>query len=458
MRITVIVSVLGVVCGLAGAAAADPAPTAAETELTAIRARLPYLPTGDFLCRRKPREFGTGDGSMEVWQALERLETTTTTVAELETLTRHDHADLRALALLGLAAKETPAVVPASLRLMNDSAGTLPALTFAGGRLPGDTTVHTEPQTVRDIARTVLRMVDCPFGDGAKATDAEAAAWWAARDGNRDWLGWYGFLYKRASRYMSPVPPEAKEPIRRFRALVDTLPPATRAWTLLYLADDVFMSRGLWEDHYATEAEMTDAVKALGGDALVGFLRDGSRRGLRQPKLDLPGHGDRFVVTYAARFFEPRHADELMRLGQFTAAADADPGRVRSIAREGMSQRAGGGAAWDRAGIMAALAALGDSADRATAVAWFYAEPNASSGSSPQSIFIHALQRRRPDTWRDTARRLIERPEFDQLKPLDVIYLMLLVEELGKAGKLAEAHDSKAGTARLRLREWAKTP
>lgn len=237
--------------------------TEAEAELAAIKARLPFIPLGDFLCRRQPRDY-SGDGKIDtVWKSLMRLYSPKLTVANLKMLSSHADPDIRALAVLGLVANETPEVVPVCIRLMNDRAATIPAYILAPpARVrpnwpgPGDRISH--PQTVADIAKKILEMVDCPLrqsypvaghagGPGRQrnakivaativplvSVEPDAATWWASRKDNPDWLSWYQFLYMRASHGCNPPRPDARADIQQVRKRIDALPPATRSWTFL---------------------------------------------------------------------------------------------------------------------------------------------------------------------------------------------------------------------------------
>jgi hypothetical protein len=264
----------------------------------------------------------------------------------------------------------------------------------------------------------------------------EVAKWWAERKNDPDWLAWYEFLYRRASQGTSPVPEAAGERIGRFRGQIDGLPAQTRAWLLLYLADDIYSMDGEWHDYFASMEEMLEAVEELGPDRLIGFLKDGQRRGLRNPGLDESRKGQRFIITNAIHYFQKEHAAALLELKHFTAAADADPTIVRRTVDEGMRHLTARYQIRERGSLMAALAVHGDDADRQTATTWFYNELNSDSGSSAQSVFIGAVQYRRPGHWREIIKPIVGHRHFEQLKPLDVIYLALLVQKLGDVSLL----------------------
>ncbi|MCB9874865.1 MAG: hypothetical protein H6821_11875, partial [Planctomycetaceae bacterium] len=404
--------------------------TEAEDELVAIKSSLPFISLHDFLGHRPPRAYGERAKVIAAWETLKRLDSPKLTVAELKLLANHKDADIRALAVLAMVAKETPEVVPLCLRLKNDPAATIPAHYEPGGRTTGERQLYTSPQTVGSIATSVLNMVSYRRSltlDGSTRVEPDDAEWWALRKDNQGWLAWHEFLYRRASQGTMPVPDAAKPDIQRFRTTVDALPAATRAWVLLYLADDVFMGNGFWQNDYATEKEMIQAVRGLGAAALIEFLRSGKRLGLREPFLDDARKGRRFIMTYAPQLFTAENAEALMQLKLYTAAADADPKIVRRAVVAAMKEYTGEYKGWERAEAMAALASLGDDSDRSSAVKWFFEEPNKAGGSTSQSIFIHELERRHPTQWSDVVRRIVAHPTFDQLQPMDVMNLAMMV-------------------------------
>ncbi len=421
----------------------------ADSYLQSIRSRLPFVSTHDFLYRREPRDVTRDkDKVAAAFRVLMELESSELSVPDLVRLTVHAEPDIRVLALLGLVAQESREVIPACMRLVDDSALTLPLQldrrSFPlrpdqGSVAKPEYRVATEPQKVAHVARRILKMVGCPLpydhsprtGKLTRANTDEVNQWWSARKDNPDWLKWFEFLYQRASQGTWPVLAAAEGRIARFRRLADALPAETRAWLLLYLADDVLSMDGEWHSYYASMEEMIDAAKVLGPEKLIAFLKDGQRRGLSDPELDDTRKGQRFVIRNAIDLFQKEHARALLELKHFTAATDADPTSVRRLANAGMSRLKSSHQSWERGKLMAALAVHGKEADRQTATKWFYAEANRDGGSSAQSVFIGALRHRRPDNWREIIRPIVAHQDFEQLKPLDVIYLALLVQKLG---------------------------
>lgn len=420
---------------------------AGETEdsLVSIKSRLRFISTGDFLFRRQPQDYTLTKEVTTAWETLKELHSTRLAKGDLLQLVSHPDADVRALAVLALVAKETPEVVPMCMKLVDDHAPVLQRQYHpVGMTLDSDVSrVFTQPQTVADVARSVLSFFRYPIPDGKRnrtLITPEAASWWARRKDNPGWLAWHQFLYNRATQGTRPLQASDAPHVRRFMDSLTALPPTTRAWVVLYLADDVFSISGQWEDWFATETEMVAAAKVLGAEALLEFLRSGMRQGLREPALDKPENGRRFIVTYASQLFGAEHAEALLALKLYTAAADADPAQVRRVVAAGMKDLDDPTQRWGRAGVMAALATLGDGTDRERAAKWFYEEPVYEGGTTAQSVFINELKRRKPKEWREIVRRLVVDPGFDQLPPLDVMYLAMLVDNLeGLAGSVRNA-------------------
>lgn len=418
-----------------------------------IASRLPFVSTSDFLYDREPHEFSQNVQIRDAWSQLLRVKTLAGETTEIDALTHDEDARVRTLALLSLISKETQLMIPAALRLTDDEAATFPEHKLVSN-FSFESKVHTAPQTVAQIARRVLYMIDCKLAASPSFTEAEALEWWRPREGNPDWLAWHEFVYMRASQGRWPVPTERQAPVAQFMSKLNALPLKTKAWALLFLADPTFMQRGTWEDYFATEEEMITNVKSLGAEALLEFLRTGRRTGLRQPDLDDPDNGKRLILTYASHFFDEAQADTLINLKLFTAAMDANPKECRRYAELGVAAMSAGYFSWDRAKIMAALAAYGDRQDWETATRWFYDEINHSGGSTPQSVFISEVERRKPDHWRDIVIGIVAHPKFDLLRSADVMYVARLVDSLDGNAKLigpGYKYEDKADQTRRQL-------
>ncbi len=428
-----------------------------EARLTALKKELPFISSGEFIYNREPRDYESVKKIRAAWDTLQGLRSADLESAELVRLAEHGDAEVRCLAILALVAQEKPDFVPVCIRLANDFTPTIPAV--HGGDIGGPEMV-TIPQTVADVARSCLQMVGCDFrnpNDAQEAFQPDAETWWKQRQSNMDWLGWHAFLHKRASMGYSSLLEEAKPALKKFWSKADGLPPKTRAWLLLYMADGVFMSNGQWQDWYATEEEMIRAVRGLGTAALVEFLQTGRRTGLKEPAIDDPRQGRRFIITYAKHFFSPENAKDLIALKEYTAAMDADPGRARQVKDEAMQYHARENRGWERADVMAALADLGDETDVASVARWFYSEPNGNGGSTAQSVFLNRLEQRRPRAGKEIIRLLASDPALDRLRNWDVIYLASLLKKITPDFSIDRTwNDEKADEVRGLLRAYFK--
>ena len=467
---------------LAFPCSAQEQPGETEAALLSIKSRLPFISTGDFLYRREPDDLTGKHTVTDAWKTLTELQSAKLVTTELVALTGHTDADVRALALLALVAKETPEVVPLCLKLALDESPVLPREFRPAGLTPADIfrqPLFAEPQTVGDIAQRVLKTVgwhsEYPKSSpGATAFDADiirrakaewalrAETWWAQRKDNPDWLAWHEFRYKRATQGIMPLQESVKTEVGKFVDSLSSLPRTTRTWALLHLASDAFTGTGRWEDWIITESQMLAATKELGPEALLQFLRDGTRQGLRVPKLDHAWNGSQFITTHARQLFTPVHAEALLELKFYTAAADVDPALVRRAADAGMKNLPETYQGRDRARVMAALAALGNAADRTRAAKWFYAEPAQPEYSTPQSTFIGELKRRKPREWRDIARCLVVDASFEQLRAEDVALLASFVDQFEAAESLSDSPPvgdfSKSDRQRLRARFQPESP
>ncbi len=324
----------------------------------------------------------------------------------------------------------------------------------------GPVTPRTEPKTVGAIASQMLKILGYHYKWQQQADQKLAFHQWRASYlDNPDWIRWYEFLYARASQGINPPQPESAARIAALRKKMEALPVPVRAWTWFGLADDAMMIP-LPDTPLASEAEMIEAGRQLGSAALLGFLRDGTRAGLRGAASEDPARGRRFILSHARQLFGPQDAQALLEMGHFTAAADANPAMASQSIRQAVkvwrSEKQLPGQRWDRARAVAALLDLRGDSETEFIVHWFYEEPYDSSASSAQSVFVTEVERRRPKEWKNTFRALVNHPGFDQLTPLDVVHVARLLnklsgEEIVPEGLLIKEKDVEA---RNKLRAW----
>ena len=401
----------------------------AEASFLKLAGELPFVSYGDFLHNRAPSDNTRARQITKVWETLEPAMLARHDFIELTALTEHPDAKVRTLALLSLYAREDPQAFKAIHERLNDEADTFPAQSTVNSA-SADDPAYTERKTVGEVARWMMAMVHFPASwQGNTGTREEFEAWSALRLENPDWIGWYDFLYKRASSGTLPVQPGSAPRIAKLQKRMEQLPAAVRTWMWFGLADDCMMSP-LTDTPLAAEAEIVEAGKQLGPDALLAFLRDGSRAGLREQKIDDPGRGRRFILSHGKQLFREQDAESLREMGHCITAADAKPGMASAWLREGLRDWTARTHSWGRSHAVAALLDLCGDAEAGFVVQWFYETPKAVAGSREQSAFLNEVGRRKPKEWQKTLQAIAAHPGFERLTQLDVIYVALLVNKL----------------------------
>ena len=296
-----------------------------------------YLTYGDFLWQRTPSYFKDDPELKSSWEHLEQAMAVKTDLVELTALADHPEPKVRTLAMMRLYNMEDPEAFRLIYSRVKDGAETFPDRSFLT-QIAGTDRMQLEsaPQTVGKVARLMLEQVGFPrfpliwLGDPA------------TRGSNEEWIGWYEYLYRRATGRTIPIPKERVPKMAAVRRKIDALPPATRSWILLaigtidlYHNDETTPERQI--ELFATEEELIAAAKQLGPDALLAFLRDGTRRGFRDPKRDDPSQGKDFILTHGGRLFRNQDADALKAMGHLLTAADANPGMASDLIREALA-------------------------------------------------------------------------------------------------------------------------
>lgn len=412
------------------------AATAEQAIFKEWKSRLPFISLWDYLNDREPRDY-TGDGKLKgPWLTLQEIAATALDFDQLANAAENSDPAVRSIALLCLWAKQTKKAIPIFHNHLNDQGITAPEESGQLGSISiGITPANTKPLTVGRIAMQMLRIAGAKIDSvgSSKTLDVVGGfdSWWFSRKDNPDWLGWYELLYKRASQGTLPVPVSRSSQMNEFRRTIDSTSPVTRAWALLYLADDIFSFDGYWHPFYATEPEMIEAAKLLGPARLIEFLKTGQRSGLRHPYIDDPKRGSLFILSHAKQLFRPEDAAALRTLGHVVAASDANPAHASKWLRAALKASDSRHGAGNRGEMMAALADLGDTDDWRYAVNWFYAESDDEGRSSGQNQFIHEFEYRRPAHWSRVMHLIVAHPGFDRVSPLNVVYAVLLVQKLG---------------------------
>jgi hypothetical protein len=355
---------------------------------------------------------------------------------------------IRTLALGALFIREDPHDLPLIARLLNDEAATFPRLGMAAtsqpGRLP--LSYFERPQTVGEVAqemiRSYLNAANHPPFDGAGPFDKPPRLpssvfdeYWAERNGRARCASWFLVKTRRATRRAEPLQPEYEADARRVLTEIDALPPAERAWTLLYVRLDQGQLRTLVPD-----AELVTALQAVDPDALMNFLllkpfsSDPDLRfvGLTpmEPRSGLFSAMSGLILEHASELLRPVDAEALranattdVQLWHSAAplwmkAADAlqaepDPLRKAADLKADLARRfANRDPSHAREQVIPAMALwhLRGMAEGQFFVEWFYSlDPN------PRIFFLHAVDiERHPDT-RALLRAIVADPRFESI-------------------------------------------
>ncbi len=402
-----------------------------EESFVKLAGELPFVSYGDFLYDRIPRDHSESREVTKAWDALQAVMKTKPAFHELAALAEHTDPKVRTLALLGLFALEDPGAFPIICTHLDDKAETFPSHSAPLGNAPGEAyKLHTEPQSVRALAGLMQHMADfLPSWHEQDRRTIGFNVWISGRMENPVWIGWYEFLFKRATGGTNPPPEERADRYAALRKKMEGLPVAVRGWVWFALADDA-MSIPRYDIALATEAEMVAAGRQIGPDALLAFLRDGSRAGLGDPKADNPAKGVRFILTHAKQLFDEKQAGALLEMGHFIAAADAKPSMASEWIRAALKAWSGSSRKFDRGTAVAALLDMRGDAETEFIVNWFYSDPDNPGQSGAQHAFTHEVERRRTREWKATVRRLVAHEGFERLLPFDVIYVASMVNKL----------------------------
>lgn len=375
--------------------------------------------------------------------------------AQIEKLAEHRDARVRTLALMKLYAIGDSAAFRSIARLSADTASTFPKLGLPANPILRDEDVHPQPMQTWEVSREMLEMIgyQLPPPD-YKGEKPSFETWSAPRLDNPDWIGWQEFLYKRASvrervirdepkgvrpprpraQVTGPRPaPEPDPKMVAYKAQLDAGPAAVRTWLWLAIAERL---EPPYENPLATEAEIIEAGKKLGPDALLAFVTTGARAGLREPRIDDPEKGRKFILAHAKDLFREQDAKALAGSGYFIAAADVDPANASTWIRQGLPSGSGPAASHDQAKAMAALLALQGDREQDFVLKWFYDD----SGKPETSSFLHEYQQRRPAGWEKAMKAIVGHPKFEQLSVRSAIQIAHLTNILGGGELLPKEH------------------
>jgi WD40 repeat protein len=397
----------------------------ARERFEAAAAQIPFFPYESHAVDRYPRYYASEKEAKAAWDCVRELLAPNISLPELDTLTRHQNSKVRTLALLGLIQTEDRAAVPLIHQLMNDPAPAFPDYAEMEGRPFGEK-VSPRDITVGNVAKILLAPLG--FRDYlAREHSAEEyfREWRRDNLDNPDWIGWYSFLYCRCTSDIFQAKPESNAKTQKLRETLADLRPALRAWCLL---EWTYMRDSGVDPRIATEAEVIKTVKQLGSEALIDYLRDGTRaelKGQREPER----HGQFFILPRTRSLFARRDAPALLKLGQYIAAAELAPENASKWLRRALSEWKEPYRAFERGRVMAALLELSGDKEAEFIAKWFAEVADQRGGENPLSTFFTDVRRRKPKQWEKTFRLIAATPEFNQLGIYDTGSMAAAINE-----------------------------
>ncbi len=410
-----------------------------EDSFSKLADQIPFVNYGNFLFDRTSRPARSDPRVAAAESVLRAALEEKVAFALMAKLADHANPRVCTLALMNLYASENPEAFRIIASHVRDTAPTFPSCLESSSAMPEREPLPMEPMTVGAVATRMLNMIGYPSTwTRVSGDDPTFETWGAPRLGNPDWIGWQDFRFRRATGGVKLLPAERAEKVEDFKQALAALPAAVRTWTWLGVADDYLMLPA-YDTPLATEAEIVEAGRKLGPEALLAFLRDGSRAGMREPKIDDPERGRRFILLHGKQLFREQDAAELAKMGHFVAAADADPKNASALVRQAMEAWHEPYRSWERARAMAALLDLRTEAETDFVVEWFYATPFDAARSSDQSVFLTEFRRRNPAGWEEPMKRIIAHPDFELLTAMDVAHVARLLNE--RSGRQVIAND-----------------
>jgi hypothetical protein len=351
---------------------------------------------------------------------------------------------VRTVALGALFVREDPQDLQSIAAMMRDDAPTVPDLHNSMSAAFGIKALSEleSPQTVGAVAREMVRFyLDAAHipptgpvidslgyaidGHGYRSTIRSASTaqlqmtfdvYWRERKDRANCASWYLVKLKRATRQTEPTQPQYQADIDAVLARIRALPSPERDWTLFFAA------RGIVSD-----ATLLRAAKAIGPDALMGFLL--IKQFSSDPDLHFTGSDfdprnelyvpiSRFILRHATDLLRPTDAsalranatNELQRWNSTTplwmSAADAlqpihDPARAAAQMKadiEKLSSIPGTDNQHQQVALATALWHLRGASETDFLVKWFYTLPSKFSSSRNVDFLVNVEEDGRPDT------------------------------------------------------------
>lgn len=416
----------------------------AEDALVKSAGEIPFVSYHDFLYG-SAGYFGEDQKDGEAANvALERALKVTASFEQLARLAAHPESRVRTLALMKLYALESRASFGIIYRCQSDTGAAFPDATLTYSKNPS---FETKPLTVGNLSTRMLKMIGYITDYRDLAGPSRFQEWSNEHLESPESIGWYEFLYTRATEGTHPGTPNVDK-ITALKKEMEGHRFEVRAWMWLGHADEWLDGRSS-DTLLATEAEMVEAAKKLGSTALLAYLRDGTRTGLKQPQADERWRGKHFILSHARQLFREEDAETLANLGQFIAAADVLPARASEFIRRGFRDTDKPYYS-SRAEAMAALLDLQTDAETDFAVKWFIDARTVSNGPDAQKDFLLEYLNRKPAGWRKPVSLLVAHPTFEQLNPDVLTCLAGLVNSLDGTPVIQVEPESETGEMEIR--------
>ena len=248
---------------------------------------------------------------------------------ELKALLEDPRPVIRAAAVAGSYLADRVALLPQVVSMIEDEGEAPPFRQIQnvaivqhpdGSIGPSGPPYVKEPQTVGDVARTVLRahyqtaagryQVPDPRFRKPERHAADFVDYWQARRDRADCLGWLTMAINRATGGSSPPGNDYRQRVKAVRQRIDGIESPYRDWLLLalstpWLGGDALMGM----DGLATHEDRIAAARAIGEPALRAFL-SGQSPDVSDPDCQL---GEHSIYPYErVATFVLQHAPELL--------------------------------------------------------------------------------------------------------------------------------------------------
>ena len=374
-------------------------------------ATLKFLAAADLLHDRLPDRINPVEDLQAHNKLLADLFARNDSIDDLLPLLRHADPKVRTLAIAALCHLGDPHILPHLLPLCDDRAPTLPHPGLVA-MIPGMDKDITplEPQTVAAFPRAILNQYLAAAG--YPQNPKEFDAYWARRKDRPFCASWFSVKLDRAMQGNRDIPANRAAQVKALRDRVDHLPPADRAWNILYLSAS---------DHLLfDEPTCLAAGKTLGPDALLQTLQ--GKCPSTDPDLQMPSdHLDAinlWTLKHAATLLRAQDASVLLTLDRLStpwyaiAAANLQPQQSKSILTDAFARfpRQGYHDAWARSDLATALWQLQGLSSADDLIRWFYSETLKDEGvPHSRARFLLSLDPHAPATRTLLARLILHR-------------------------------------------------